>query len=173
MLPTSGKRAGHAVIIGTRSMAVELHIRDEDLARIRRSVERKIAHRMEKLAVTIYNAIVLGPEPIWSGAYASSWSIGVGSPDVIDNASPHGIRAGGRYIPTETFTPASPVEGSIGMSSPYEPIFISNYSMRSSSYGNTPGHAGIVEYQGTPKHPAAWNIATHAKSEALTAARFF
>jgi hypothetical protein len=136
-------------------------------------VERKIAQRMEKLAVTIYNTIVLGPEPIWSGAYASSWSIGVGSPDVIDNVSPRAIRAGGRYIPEETFTPASPIGGAIGMLTPYEPIFISNYSMRFGPYGDTPGHASIVEYQGTPKHSSPWNIAAHAKSVALTAARYF
>lgn len=154
-------------------MAVELRIADEDVARVRRSVERKIAQRMEKLAVTIYNLIVLGPEPIWSGAYASSWSIRRGSPDVIDNVSPRAIRVSGRYVPEETFTPASPIEGSIGMLSPYEPIFISNYSMRFGPYGDIPGHAGIVEYQGTPKHPSAWMIAADAKNTALTAARYF
>ena len=148
-------------------MRISFKIPEGVLTRVKAGVERRVAEKMDALAVTIYNSIVTGPQPVWSGAYASSWSIGIGSPVVIDNVSPKMARGG----PSVTFAPAEPLAANLGMTNPYEPIYISNYSMRSGDAGVIEGHAGIIENVGSPRHPSPWNIAAHARNSALQTLR--
>lgn len=129
-----------------------------DLDKIRSLIEKKISETTERVALKIYNSILLNEFPFYSGSYISSWNINVGSPDTSFNPpSDWGTKG-----PNVQYA-VPQIKYDLGNINPYQSVFISNYAP----------HAAIVEFDGTPRHPDPWMIAHHAANSSVSSFRFF
>lgn len=129
-------------------LSVSTQVSKASLARVKLFIDRRIADIVAKAGTKIYNLILTGDMPYWSGAYAASWRYNFGSVDGSHAALPTNssgkpsIRHAKQRI--QSIIP--------NYSSPYMGLYISN---------SVP-YAGKVEFEGTPTHVLPWKVATNA-----------
>lgn len=133
-----------------------------DLTKARKLIDKFVAKKVSQIASATYNTILSNTKPKWSGQYLASWTINVGSPEYkgLPDAKPSKSHGGAdRYYPK-----AGKQSVLINPDSPYQKVYITNDAH----------HAMMVEYEGTPTHPAeGWMIAHHALTTTVSQFRFF
>lgn len=140
---------------------VTTEIKQEDIDRIKKYINKFVAKTMEKVALWTYNSIVHNSEPYWSGAYLSSWNISIGSPDKSYNTPPE-------------YKKGKPPEFTYPHPSEIYYFTVKEEDIKKSIYiTNAIPYASMIEYEGTPKHESPWMIATHARNNVVGSFKFF
>lgn len=127
----------------------------------KKQVEAKLATIVADVATKVYNHIILGEYPYWSGEYIASWNVSVGTKAYAYQASvgysDTGKGAAAHYArPTATSLLRS--------ASPYDKFYITNSA----------GHAMKIEYEGSPTQPTEpWRIAVSARNNTVGSYKFF
>lgn len=118
---------------------------------VEKYIKKRVTEITESVSLKIYNGIILGEYPYWSGSFISSWRLSIGSPDTSYNA-PGNI---GQYsVPGVKYD----LKVRFGQT-----VFISN---------NAP-HAYQVEFMGTPRHKGeGWYVAHHAVNNTVLTYKF-
>lgn len=118
---------------------------------LKRIIEAKCVQVLEEVSLKTYNYILTHDYPYYSGAYISSWTINVDSPEKVSHEA-HRLN--------EYSEPN--VQLALNIQNPYQTVFIANYA----------DHAYKVEVLGTPTHPRdGWWIASEARWNTLLSAR--
>lgn len=143
-------------------ITVKFDLSKFDAAKIHRLIGNKVAEVVAKTTSLVYNSITLGEYPYWSGQYAASWTLNIGSPEYV-------------YLPDAGYS-STGRGAAFHYSRPNPKQVLPNYAAPYSKgyVVNTSDHAYKIEYEGTKTsdfHP--WLIAHMARTNAVMGAKFF
>lgn len=134
-------------------LTATVKIPTSSMDKLKRIIERKAMQVLEDVSLKTYNYILTHDYPYYSGAYISSWTISVDTPEKVS----HEAHRAGEYT-------APNVQMALNIQNPYQPVYISNYA----------DHSFKVEYLGTPTHPKeGWYVASEARWNTIGSYRFF
>lgn len=136
-------------------MTVGFKIPDGAMAKLEKSIKKKLANAVEDVGLQIYNSIVMDvvDSPYYSGSYISSWTISKGLPKI----GTFNLSTG---KPNVYDNPPPLLDlGEVGFG---QNVYITNAAP----------HAKQVEYEGTPWHDGGWKTATHARNLAVMSYKF-